>query len=47
MVEIFCSKRFSLYNLQYRNLNTLARTKDVILRIVRSMKDAILVCTEY
>ena len=32
MVEIFCSKRFSLYNLQYRNLNTLARTKDVTLR---------------
>ena len=32
MVEIFCSKRFSLYNLQYRNLNTLARTLDVILR---------------
>ena len=27
-----CSNRFSLYNLQYRNLNTLARTICVTLR---------------
>ena len=40
MVEIFCSKRFSLYNLQYHYLNTLARTICVILRTEYVIIDA-------